>query len=93
MEAVADSGEVWLPRRAAPYAAMCFSLYFRFLIPVQGCVSDAGAGKINAFSIRDLLDDLFAILRAFFKLWCITCIAHSFVIALADPKPQSWHVI
>ena len=34
-----------------------------------------------------------AILRAFIKLWCITCIAHSFVIALAGPKTQSWHVI
>ena len=32
-------------------------------------------------------------LRAFIKLWCITCIAHSFVIALAGPKTQSWHVI
>ena len=34
-----------------------------------------------------------AILRAFIKLWCITCIAHSFVITLAGPKTQSWHVI
>ena len=34
-----------------------------------------------------------ATLRAFIKLWCITCIAHSFVIALAGPKTQSWHVI
>ena len=32
-------------------------------------------------------------LRACIKLWCITCIAHSFVIALAGPKTQSWHVI
>ena len=32
-------------------------------------------------------------LRACIKLWCITCIAHSFVIALAGPQTQSWHVI
>ena len=27
-----------------------------------------------------------ATLRAFIKLWCVTCIAHSFVIAFAGPK-------
>ena len=34
-----------------------------------------------------------AALRAFIKMWCITCLAHSFVIALASPKTHAWHVI
>jgi purine-cytosine permease-like protein len=32
---------------------------------------------------------IYVSMSAFIKQWCIICIAHSFVIALADPKTQS----
>ena len=65
---------------------------------VRVCVYIRVRAFWNASVYRNLrvhvsLPRVCATLGAFIKLWCITCIAYSFVITLSGHKTQSWHVI
>ena len=73
---------------------VCVCVFLRLCVCVCVCVRACwNASVCRNPRIHVSPPRVHAILRAFIKLWCITYIAHSFVIALAGPKTQSWHVI
>ena len=94
--------ELELPKRENTYGArsthvvsnVCVCVFLRLCVCVCVCVRACwNASVCRNPRIHVPPPRVRTILRAFIKLWCITCIAHSFVIALAGPKTQSWHVI
>ena len=98
--------ELELPKSENTYRAkstlvishVCVCVCLRLCVCVCACVCVRARACWNANvyhnpRVHVIPPRVHATRLAFIKMWCITCLAHSFVIALTSPKTHAGHVI